>query len=58
MLFNASVLYIIGANGIVDIEVALMPCEGSKEKVEKLPRLGLTFEADKSFSEIEYFGRG
>lgn len=58
VLFNASVLYIIGANGIVDIEVALMPCEGSKEKVEKLPRLGLTFEADKSFSEIEYFGRG
>ncbi len=58
ILFNASVIYIIGANGVVDIEVSLVPDEGSKEKVEKLPRLGLLFEADKSFSEIEYFGRG
>lgn len=58
VLFNASVVYIIGANGVVDIEVSLCPDEGSREKVEKLPRLGLLFEADKSFSEIEYFGRG
>lgn len=58
ILFNASVIYIIGANGVVDIEVSLVPDEGSKEKIEKLPRLGLLFEADKSFSEIEYFGRG
>ena len=57
-MFNASVLYIIGANGVVDIEVAMAPVEGSKEQVYKLPRLGLTFEADKKFSEIEYFGRG
>ncbi len=57
-LFNASVLYIIGANGVVDIEVAVAPAEGSKEKLYNIPRLGLTFEADKKFSEIEYFGRG
>lgn len=57
-LFNASVLYIIGANGVVDIEVAMAPVEGSKEQVYDIPRLGLTFEADKKFSEIEYFGRG
>lgn len=57
-LFNASVLYIIGANGVVDIEVAVAPAEGSKEKLYNIPRLGLTFEADKKFNEIEYFGRG
>ena len=57
-LFNASVLYIIGANGVVDIEVAVAPAEGSKEKLYNIPRLGLTFEADKKFAEIEYFGRG
>ena len=57
-LFNASVLYIIGANGVVDIEVAVAPAEGSKEKLYDIPRLGLTFEADKKFAEIEYFGRG
>ena len=58
VLFNASVLYIIGANGVVDIEVAVAPVEESKEKLYDIPRLGLTFEADKKFSEIEYFGRG
>ena len=58
VLFNASVLYIIGANGAVDIEVSICPDEESTEKIEKLPRLGLTFEADKKFSEVEYFGRG
>lgn len=58
VLFNASVLYIIGANGVVDIEVSLVPDEGSRERLEKLPRLGLLFEADKSFSQLEYFGRG
>ena len=57
-LFGASVLYIIGANGIVDIEVTLAPAEGSSEAVNNIPRLGLTFEADKKFSQIEYFGRG
>lgn len=57
-LFNASVLYIIGANGVVDIEVAVAPAEDSKEQVFDIPRLGLTFEADEKFSEIEYFGRG
>lgn len=57
-LFNASVLYIIGANGVVDIEVAVAPAEDSKEHLYDIPRLGLTFEADKKFSEIEYFGRG
>ncbi len=57
-LFNANVLYIIGANGVVDIEVAMAPAEGSTEKFFDIPRLGLTFEADKKFSEIEYFGRG
>ena len=51
-------LYIIGANGVVDIEVAVAPAEGSKEKLYNIPRLGLTFEADKKFNEIEYFGRG
>lgn len=57
-LFNASVLYIIGANGVVDIEVAVAPAEDSKEQLYDIPRLGLTFEADKKFNEIEYFGRG
>ena len=57
-LFGANVLYIIGANGIVDIEVSLTPAEGSGEAVTNIPRLGLTFEADKKFSQIEYFGRG
>ncbi len=57
-LFNANVLYIIGANGVVDIEVAVAPAEDSKEQFYDIPRLGLTFEADKKFSEIEYFGRG
>ncbi len=57
-LFNANVLYIIGANGVVDIEVAVAPAEGSKEHLYDIPRLGLTFEADKRFSQIEYFGRG
>ena len=57
-LFNANVLYIIGANGVVDIEVAMAPAEDSTEKFFDIPRLGLTFEADKKFNEIEYFGRG
>lgn len=58
VLFNANVLYIIGANGVMDIEVAVAPDENSKEHLYDIPRLGLTFEADKRFSEIEYFGRG
>lgn len=57
-LFNASVLYIIGANGVLDIEVAVAPAEGSKEQIFDIPRLGITFEADKKFAQIEYFGRG
>ncbi|MGN0526927.1 MAG: glycoside hydrolase family 2 TIM barrel-domain containing protein [Acutalibacteraceae bacterium] len=58
VLFNANVLYIIGANGVIDIEVDVAPCEGSKEHIDDIPALGLTFEADKKFSTIEYFGRG
>lgn len=58
ILFHANVLYIIGANGVMDIEVAVAPDEDSKEHVYDIPRLGLTFEADKKFDEIEYFGRG
>ncbi len=58
VLFNASVLYIIGANGVTDIEVSVCPDENSKEQCFNIPRLGLTFEADKCFDEIEYFGRG
>lgn len=58
VLFNANILYIIGANGVIDIEVAMAPDEGSKEHFYDIPRLGLTFEADKKFNEIEYFGRG
>ncbi len=57
-IFNANILYIIGANGVLDIEVAVAPAEDSNEKVESMPRLGLTFEADKKFSKIQYFGRG
>ncbi len=58
VLFNANILYIIGANGVIDIEVALAPDEESKEKFFDIPALGLTFEADKKFNKIEYFGRG
>ena len=58
VIFNASVLYIIGANGNVDIEVSVLPDEESKEKAEDVPCVGLTFEADKKFSVVEYFGRG
>jgi hypothetical protein len=56
-LFNANILYIIGANGVLDIEVAVAKVEGGEE-IEDLPRAGITFEADKRFSKIEYFGRG
>ncbi len=58
VLFNASILYIIGANGVVDIEVAIAPDKDSKEQFYDVAALGLTFEADKKFNEIEYFGRG
>ncbi len=58
VLFNANVLYIIGANGVCDIEVAVSEDTQSKEKLFDIPRLGLTFEMDKKFSNIEYFGRG
>ncbi len=58
VLFNVNVLYIIGANGVLDIEVAIAPDKDSKEQIYDLPRIGLTFEADKRFSKIEYFGRG
>lgn len=58
ILFNANILYIIGANGVVDIEVAVAPDKDSKEQFYDIPALGLTFEADKRFNEIEYFGRG
>ena len=56
-VFNANILYIIGANGILDIEVAVAPAEDG-EIVEDMARAGITFEADKKFSAIEYFGRG
>lgn len=56
-IFNANILYIIGANGILDIEVAVAPVEDG-EIIEDMPRAGITFEADKKFSAIEYFGRG
>ena len=56
-IFNANILYIIGANGILDIEVAVAPVEDG-EVIEDMPRAGITFEADKKFSAIEYFGRG
>ncbi len=56
-VFNANILYIIGANGILDIEVAVAPVEDG-EIVEDMARAGITFEADKKFSAIEYFGRG
>ncbi|MBO5896462.1 MAG: hypothetical protein J6Q83_04115 [Clostridia bacterium] len=56
-VFNANILYIIGANGILDIEVAVAPVEDG-EIVEDMARAGITFEADKRFSAIEYFGRG
>ena len=58
VLFNANILYVIGANGVIDIEVAVAPDEESKEKFFDIPVLGLTFEADKKFNKIEYFGRG
>ncbi len=58
VLFNANVLYIIDAKGTVDIEVALSPEKESKEQIYDIPRFGLTFEADKKFNKIEYFGRG
>ncbi len=58
ILYNASILYIIGANGVVDIEVAIAPDSESKEKYSEVAALGLTFEADKKFADIEYFGRG
>lgn len=58
VLFNANILYIIGSNGVIDIEVAIAPDKDSKEQFYDLPALGLTFEADKKFNEIEYFGRG
>ena len=57
-LFNANILYIIGANGVMDIEVAVAPDKESKEQYYDIPALGITFEADRRFSEIEYFGRG
>ena len=56
-IFNANILYIIGANGILDIEVAVAPVEDG-EIIEDMPRAGITFEADKKFATIEYFGRG
>ena len=56
-IFNANVLYIIGANGILDIEVAVAPVEDG-EVIEDMARAGILFEADKRFSAIEYFGRG
>ncbi len=56
-VFNANILYIIGANGILDIEVAVAPAEDG-EVIEDMARAGITFEADKKFSAIEYFGRG
>ena len=58
ILFNANVLYIIGANGVIDIEVAVSPEKESTEQIYNIPRVGLTFEMDKKFSSIEYFGRG
>ncbi len=58
ILFNANILYIIGANGIVDIEVAISPEKESTEQIYNIPRIGLTFEMDKKFNTIEYFGRG
>ena len=56
-IFNANILYIIGANGILDIEVAVAPVEDG-EIIEDMARAGIIFEADKKFSAIEYFGRG
>lgn len=56
-IFNASVLYIIGANGVIDIEVAVAAAEDG-ETIPDMPRAGLIFETDKKFSMIEYFGRG
>ncbi len=56
-IFNANVLYIIGANGVVDIEVAVAKADDGEE-IEDMARAGITFEADKRFSQIEYFGRG
>ena len=57
-LFTAFVLYLFGADGTMDVEVSVSPAPGSKETCFDLPLLGLTFEADRRFDTVTYFGRG
>ena len=57
-IFDAHILYIIGGNGVIDIEVAIKRTVEGEKVLTSVPRIGLTVELDKRFNEFEYFGRG
>jgi hypothetical protein len=57
-LFDAHILYIIGGNGVVDIEVAIKRTVEGETLITAVPRIGFTVELDKKFNKFEYFGRG
>jgi hypothetical protein len=57
-LFEAHVLYIIGGNGVIDIEVAIKKIAEDETLKIDVPRIGLTVELDKKFNKFQYFGRG
>ncbi|MBR2876975.1 MAG: hypothetical protein IKC01_07545 [Clostridia bacterium] len=57
-IFDAQLIYIIGGNGVIDIEVAVKRTEEGAKVLESVPRIGLTVELDKRFNQFEYFGRG
>lgn len=57
-IFDAHILYIIGGNGVIDIEVAVKRTVEGEKVLTSVPRIGLTVELDKKFNKFEYFGRG
>ena len=50
-IFDAHILYIIGGNGVIDIEVAIKRTIEGEKVLTSVPRIGLTVELDKKITD-------
>ena len=53
---NNTITYTVTANGALNIKASLTP--KNAENLEYLPRYGVRFAVDKTFSKVDYYGRG
>ncbi len=57
-LFDCSLEYIVGANGVLELKATLKQSENCEEALYDIPRFGIYFAMPKAFFNVEYFGRG